>query len=94
LPDKTLHNHRACIEAAGPRIKSGCSSVGKLPEGSTVEGLYQSRMQELAESVVDLGKSSSVDFTWDIRLYGDQGVVPAGSGEGLDQAKGLDREEG
>lgn len=51
---------------------------GKLPDGSTVEGLYQSRMQELAESVADLGKSSSVPFQWDLEMYSQPGVVPAG----------------
>lgn len=56
---------------------------GNLPEGTTtVDGLYQSRMQELAESVVDLGKSSSVACDWNLDLYADQAddVMPAGSG--------------
>lgn len=56
-----------------------------LPDGSTVEGLYQSRMQELAESVLDLGESSSVLFDWDM---GDMGIcsqpgsMPAESEDG------------
>lgn len=29
LPDATLTMHRACIEAAGPRIKNSCYSVGE-----------------------------------------------------------------
>lgn len=34
LPPHTLHQHRTCIEAAGPRIKNSCASVGE--KGSIV----------------------------------------------------------
>eukprot|EP00752_Nemacystus_decipiens_P012131 g10755.t1 len=91
LPDHTLHQHRVCIEAAGPRIKNSCRNIGVLPEGETAEGLYESRMQELAESVVELGESSSLPFDWKLDLYGQGGALPTGDrDEGVgSQAAGM-----
>lgn len=48
----------------------------------TAEGLYESRMQELAESVEDLGQSSSLKCDWNLDVYNLDGADPAGAGGG------------
>lgn len=48
----------------------------------TADGLYESRMQELAESVEDLGQSSSVPFDWNLDMYNLNSSVSAGLGGG------------
>lgn len=45
-------------------ISCGLCTPGSLPQGMTADGLYASRMDELAESVVELGRSTPVDFGW------------------------------
>lgn len=42
----------------------GLCNAGSLPDGMTADGLYNSRMEELAESVVELSRSTPVPFGW------------------------------
>lgn len=48
----------------------------------TADGLYEGRMQELAESVEDLGQSSSVPFDWNLDMYNLDSSVLAELGGG------------
>ncbi|CAM9975854.1 unnamed protein product [Sphacelaria rigidula] len=89
IPDHMLSQHRHCIDAAGPRIKNGCNNIAELPEGRKADSLYERRMQELAEEVVEIGKFSDVKLDWNLFLYNLQPLLPtvnppasAGVGEG------------
>ncbi|CAM9553011.1 unnamed protein product [Ectocarpus sp. 4 AP-2014] len=83
LPEATLNQHRHCIESCDARIKNEYMHANSLPDGVTADGLYNS-MEELAESVVELSRSTPVLFGWgcECNMYNLDNQEPASDSNG------------
>lgn len=78
-PTDYLAVHRRRTLTVKPVPSLFAAITGSLPEGSTAEGLYNSRMAELANSVVDLGKSTSLPCDQGGAVSGRMGEEGVGS---------------
>lgn len=65
-----LHHHISALSPLlGKNIRILVYTAGNLPAGCRADQLHEHQLEELAEDVLDVVKSSPVPFDWDCSMY-------------------------